>query len=72
MISFRRFGTAKRLKQVWDLREGFFNKIIYKDWKLLLANIIYLDVWQCQTYESLTQYILTFGSAKPTGAFHAI
>ncbi|MBN2825670.1 MAG: hypothetical protein JXQ76_10115 [Campylobacterales bacterium] len=48
--NIRRFGTAKRLKQSMTLKEGYFNKTIFEDLKLL----------------NPIQYVLTFGSAKPT------
>jgi len=47
---FRRFGTAKRLKQDMNLKERYFSKTIFEDLKLLIP----------------IEYILTFGSAKPT------
>jgi len=47
-----RFGTAKRLKQIMDLREEYFSNNTIKDLKLL----------------NPIDYILTFGNAKPTGA----
>jgi len=49
----RRFGTAKRLKQIMNLSKGCFSHNTIKDLKLL----------------NPIQYILTFGSAKPTGAY---
>ncbi|MBN2826067.1 MAG: hypothetical protein JXQ76_12125 [Campylobacterales bacterium] len=52
MVNNRRFGTAKRLKHDMTLSEGYFNQSIFGNFNLLIP----------------LQYILTFGSAKPTGA----
>jgi len=49
--NFRRFGTAKRLRQIWGLNDSSFNLIIFKSLKLFY----------------LIKHYLTFGSAKPTG-----
>jgi|GEM_PF-2023951 len=51
-LNTRRFGTAKRLGQETTLKEGYFNQSIFGSFNLLIP----------------IQYILTFGSAKPTGA----
>ncbi len=56
MHSFRRFGTAKRLRQIRDLNDSSFNLCTFMILKLLYPIQLYL----------------TFGSAKPTGVFHAI
>jgi len=45
-----RFGTAKRLGQVWDLIEHCCKMGIFKSFGLL----------------GLWDFVLTFGSAKPT------
>jgi len=47
-LNARRFGTAKRLKQLLNLIEEFFNQSIFRDFNLLIP----------------IQYILTFGSVK--------
>jgi len=46
----RRFGTAKRLRQIMDLSDNQFNLGIFKSFKLLYP----------------IKHSLSFGSAKPT------